>query len=394
MAEYAHKDGVNYIREKGQWRPLSRIETSIAQSGIEGQILAGIAGTSPFTPFMEAGQALERINPVASYMGAGAVLGGAAVRPIGSMARRVLARRASADSLKAATAKGTMGFVPKLEQRVPGALQGPTRLIEAGIEGTAAGRIVTDWMIRNPNQRNLNRLILRGLGATDDQIKAAGGKATDEVMKAATAARSAKFEQVGARLTEALDPDKVTRLGLELNRAKLINNDDLIRLSSGEDIGRELMGIRSELLAANRAASTRSETIAIDNAIKAIDDIVKEAMKSSGDDVTFKLWADVRAQDKLARAVNTGQARSLDAMNPSSLDTAMKRYFGKSYTEAGDLSNLPDEVADALRGARAAKSYNVGLPSSGTAERTAAINILKGAGVALAAGAGIKVAGE
>jgi len=358
MAEVAVNEAgeaIKWDRQTRGWIPASSADLEAAQSGLGGGFLPGAAK-----------------------------LGG---RLLGRKGADTMAKR-----IAQANKTATQGFVPKMEQRVPKPFQGATRLLEGGLEGTVVGRLMTDYMVRNPNQRNLNSLILKGLGATDDQIAAAGGQATDDVMRQATATRSAKFEEVGSRITQAMDKEEVTKMGLDLNRAKMISNDDLVRLADGKDLGRELMSIRSELLAATRGAQTRSEKIAVDNAIKAIDDIVKKAMKDSGDEVTVKLWADVRSQDKLARAVNAGQARSMDAINPNSLDTAMKRYFGKAYTEGGDLSNLPTEVADAITGARAAKGFNVGLPSSGTAERAAAMGLLKGVGVAGAAAAGFKIA--
>lgn len=372
----------------GEWRPASRQEEIVAGQGIAGQLEAFAEGATGaqsiaglFSPAIaERAQALTGpVGGTAANIGLGATIAGGVAPIAGRMAGRVLARTQAAQATGEAAESGlktSTGFIRAPEEVLPEVAQGAGRIIRAGAESMPVTRMITDFLIKNPNQKNLNRLILRGIGATDEQIKRAGGRVTDELVAAADANVAREFDEVGRRIGANLDSDKVTAKALELANDNVISNAKLAQIADdAENAGRNLMDLRSEVLAAQRREADSAIRIQLQNRIDEIDKIIDEAV---GDKVTAKLYSDARAKYKLSLSLEKGKVWSKENINAASLDTALRNLYGKGYRRNADYSDMPEEVANALRGAREATLVDVGIPTSGTAERLFAGSLLGG----------------
>lgn len=387
MPQFAHNPNTGeviiYDDQIGQWRDATRAEIDIEQSGLAGQIEAGIEGATGvqsllglFSPeFAARADALTGSNTAAATLGGIATLGvgSMALMGRGSATARALQR---SQTRQAGGLRTGQGFIRNPEQLGPESMQGAGRIVRAGIESNPVTRMITDYLIRNPNQKNLNRLAGRAVGLTDDELARSGGRLTDDLLGLADERLGAQFDEVGARITEKIDPDEVTNLALQLNAENRISNARLAQVAdNAENAGRELMGIRSELLAQSRRTSDDAVKNQIQNRIDEIDAIIEKAV--SGDDVTSKLYADARARYRVSLALDKGAARSMDDnLNVPSLNNQLRKIYGAGFTKGRVPGGAPVEVQDFLKGAREARGVDVGVPSSGTAERLIAANIL------------------
>ena len=374
-----------YDSSVGDWRPASMQEQIVAAQGLSGQLEAAVEGATGaqsiaglFSPqIAERAQALSGpVGDTANMAGMAATIGAAGMPMAGRVAGRILARRQATDAVQGGGVKTSQGFIRQPEEALPEVAQGAGRIIRSGAETLPVTRVVTDFLIKNPNQKNLNRLFMRGIGATDDQIKAAGGKVTDDLVAAADANVSAQFNEVGKRISAKLQPDQVNKVAVDLANDNIISNARLAQIAEKtDDAGRSIMDLRSDVLAAQRQEMDRAVKVQLQNRIDEIDEIIASVVD---DDVTRKLYSDARARYKLSLSLEKGQVWSNEAINPKSLDTALRRIYGKGYRRSADYSGLPSDVANALRGAREAQGVSVGVPSSGTAERMFATSLLGG----------------
>ena len=376
----------SYIFEGGGWREMSEMEARLAQRPVVSAGLGLVEGATGVIGTMdqEASEAIRSVSPVSAGTGLALSLGaGGVVVGGGRMAARLAARKGAQQATETAARAGRQslrteqGFIRPFEQALPESMQGAGMVVRSGAETYPFTRVLTDYLIRNPNQKNLNRLMLRGIGATDDMIRQAGGKVTDDIVAAADDIVSRQFDEVASRLS--VDQADVNNLAVRLANDNVISNATLSQVTKNvDDAGRNIMDLRSEVLAATRAERDRGQRIVLQNMMDEIDGVIARALEESGDEVAAKLYSDARARYRLSLALERGQVWTNENINAKSLDTALRNIYGKGYRRSADYSLAPPEVQDLLQGAREATKVNVGVPSSGTAERLAAMSLLSG----------------
>ncbi len=108
----------------------------------------------------------------------------------------------------------------------------------------------------------------------------------------------------------------------------------------------------------------------VQDTVDQIDDTIKRSLKESDDEITMQLYQDANARYKMELALEKGNVLGRDGnISPTLLDTQLRKLFGDAYRAGTRNTRVPLDVGDALLGARTAQGMNIGLPSSGTAER-------------------------
>ena len=161
------------------------------------------------------------------------------------MAQRIQARTAGKG------ADDSMGFRRMPDEMLPASMSGAGQLVRAGATATIPGRLATDFLIRVPNQRNLNRLVGRSLRLTDDELMAAGGKIDDTLYGVIQDRSHEAFRQIGQRITKAVDEDEVINMAVKLNQEGYLANQKLAAMID-DTAGENLMAMRSTMREAQR----------------------------------------------------------------------------------------------------------------------------------------------
>lgn len=396
MPEYAinKKTGekILYDDSRGEWRQMSGAEEKIEQMGYAGQAVAaveGATGAGSVAGIFDEGiaervAALQAINPGTSKAAfAGSLgLGGAGLAK-GALTASGMAGGRMAQRIQARTAgKGaddSMGFRRMPDEMLPPSMSGAGQLVRAGATATIPGKLATDFLIRVPNQRNLNRLVGRSLRLTDDELMAAGGKIDDPLYGVIQERSHEAFREVGKRITAAVDEDAVTSLAVKLNQEGLITNNKLIAMID-DTAGENLMAMRSEMRAAQREAGDVQVSTMLQNTVDEIDGIIETGLEAANDKVAKQLYGDARARYKMELALEKGNVLGRDGnVSAALMDTQLRKLFKDSYRAGTRNENVPLAVADALQGTRKAQGMNLGLPTSGTAERLLAAGALSAA---------------
>ena len=386
MPEYAinRKTGekILYDDSRGEWRQMSGAEQKIEQMGYAGQAVAaveGATGAGSVAGIFDEGiaervAALQAINPGTSKAAFAGSLGlGAAGLAKGALTASGMAGGRMAQRIQARTAgKGaddSMGFRRMPDEMLPASMSGAGQLVRAGATATIPGKLATDFLIRVPNQRNLNRLVGRSLRLTDDELMAAGGKIDDTLYGVIQDRSHEAFREVGKRITAAVDEDAVTSLAVKLNQEGLITNNKLVAMID-DTAGENLMAMRSEMRAAQRQAGDVQVSTMLQNTVDEIDDIIETGLEAANDKVAKQLYSDARARYKMELALEKGNVLGRDGnVSAALMDTQLRNLFKDSYRAGTRNENVPVAVADALQGTRKAQGMNLGLPTSGTAER-------------------------
>ena len=161
------------------------------------------------------------------------------------------------------------------------------------------------------------------------------------------------------------------KLGKVLNDKVQLNGDDIHAL-------------RSELSAMASHANTTPPVITdIKEYIKAIDEIIEQALAQTGDEVTMKSFRDLNAQFSVWAELRKGRGLGADGMiNPRTADGRFMRAFGDRYA-AGEPVTKNEKVNEFLALIREGSQLDVGIPSSGTAERAIGAAVAAGIGGAV-----------
>lgn len=380
-----------YDTAAGRWREASKTELAVAGLGISGQAEAlaeGATGAQSiaglFSPAIaERAQALGSVNDTATNIGmAGAIGVGAAglARGLTGAAGRTQAQIAARTGSQQGGLRTSQGFIRQPEELLPEFAQGAGRILRSGAETSWFTRIITDYLIRVPNQQNLNRLAGRALGLTDDELRATGGRLTDDLMRVADDRMAESYQQVGDAVTANASQQRVQALAVMAQDEGMITGRAAQALTrQGQEQGRQLMSLSSELKRSMRSARTVQERTTISNILDELDEIVDEALSAGGDEGAATLWRETNARWRASLAFERGRSWTNGNVNSTSMDSALKAIYGRGYRRASPPANAPQEVRDFLEGVRQAQAVNVGIPTSGTAERLLAVSALGGA---------------
>jgi len=392
MPKFAHNpqtgEVIIFDDQVGSWRKATRAEVDVEQSGFAGQVEAAVEGATGVQAmlgmlapeFGERSEALTGSNTAAATVGAIGTLGtGIATGLSGRMAGRVQQGIQQGAKKAGGTFTTKQGFRRQPEEMLPESLQGAGQIIRSGAETLPVTRMVTDYLIRTPNQRNLNRLGMRALGLTDDEIKQFGGKITDEAMALADSRMATAYDEVGEALSSNLNQAEVVKLADAALADNFISARNFRALTQqNEKQGRTLMALASDLKRARRSAQESQVRNQIDNILDEIDNIMEAALESSDDVGLKRLYDETNARYKASIAFEKGQSWSNEAINAKSMDTALRGLYKRGYRRGAKIGNAPAEVSDFLQGVREAQGVNIGVPTSGTAERMFAASLLGG----------------
>ena len=395
MPEYAinRKTGekILYDDSRGEWRQMSGAEQKIEQMGYAGQAVAaveGATGAGSVAGIFDEGiaervAALQAINPGTSKAALAGSLGlGGAGLAKGALTASGMAGGRMAQRIQARTAGkpggDSMGFRRMPDEMLPASMSGAGQLVRAGATATIPGRLATDFLIRVPNQRNLNRLVGRALRLTDDELRAAGGKIDNQLYGVVQERSHEAFRQVGQRITKAVDEDEVINMAVKLNQEGYLANQKLAAMID-DTAGENLMAMRSTMREAQRESGDVQVSTMLQNTVDEIDGIIEAGLDAANDKVAKQLYSDARARYKLELAIEKGNVLGRDEnVSATLMDTQLRKLFGDSYRAGKRNENVPKDLADALQGVRKAQGMNLGLPTSGTTERALAANLLSG----------------
>ncbi len=390
MPRFAQNPGTGevVVFDRGQWRPATDADIRFAQRPGAAAALGALEGATGLVSLRsdaETKQALDLNAQTAQNVGLATTLAGGLARPVGAMAQRIIQRvGAQEGAQRTATGLATnQGFRRNPDDLLPDAMQGAGRIVRAGAETLPVTRLVTDALIRTPNQRNLNRLAGRAIGATDEEIMAAGGRLTDEVLAAADDRVGQMFETVADAITSNVDLQAAQQAAARANANGLITNSDLLRIVSAEqdNMGRALMSLRSDLQRGLRGTQDTQVRTNIQNRIDEIDRIIRDSLPEGADgDALRRLYGEARARWRASLSLEKGAALSGEGnVNAQSLNTALRGIYGRGFRRGNTPNNAPADVRNFLEGAREALTVTTGVPSSGTAERLFAGSLLGGA---------------
>lgn len=310
-----------------------------ADDPVEGAIMGGVGGGVGY--------------------GVGAGIGRMANSMAGRFAERTI--QGTDDTAKALREAQRLGF-----RFTPGTASGSKTMQQFDAAMTSNPVTRTAYSaLEEHNSRLLNHYTAKAIGVNADDLGPSTLAAADDFL-------SQQFDDV-ARMVRGIDVD-----GLQddiINTIKRPNETKayLDELATGKISGRTYMDLRSKLLAITRGSSDRGDDAW--NLIDQLDESVgkvappgyKEAYAAARERYKVLL-----ALDKYANGIKGGDARAV------SLNNALRRIFGKSYTRAR-TSNVP-EVDNFLKSVRGLAEPRTQAPfgNSGTTDRFLPWAILAG----------------
>lgn len=368
-------DGNEQILTTNGWVPNTRELETAAAMGAPGALAANFMEAATFGGF-DAGDAYEQTSPVAAYgvtaaelglagLGVSKLAGGAMARRVQSRiakgaAQRQLYRRPSDIAGRATAAGETM-------RRVEGALE------------VVPGLNTPLLMQRAANQRLVNTSAAKALGLSDDVAYRARLGLKDDIIDEYLTAKRAAFKQTERAISGRISP---LNAGAVLDNAVdsgLVGGKLANQIKAAKTItGREIMQVRSALTDVLQSNAEYMVKNAAYEAIEQIDDIIELALQGTDEAAQF---ATTRARFRVWANLRKGRNIGKDGqINVAGLDSAFKgrHGYGDNYL-AGKIKTGVNEIDDFLQITREGAQLDVGLPSSGTAERSV-LNMLRGGG--------------
>ena len=383
MARFSHNPETGEIlivdNDSGEWRPASKAEIAVGRAGAGGQLAAGIEGATGIPSIADAlagtneAEALTTVNPTAASIGLAAT-----VLPLGTQ----LAKAGAGMALKLGRGGAGRRVATEIDRAGRQLIRRPSDV--AG-RGTTTGQVLqrleaATEVIPGPNllplaqktvnQRRVNASFARAMGVTDDAtLSRARAGVTDDILDDAVAQLEDGFQQVQRDISAGLSAaDKTTARTIvdEALDEKLIGRISK-QVVDKEITGKELMAVRSNL---TRVVQSNADFLKKEDAfriIEEIDDLIAKVLPES-QALAFK---ETRNKWRLWATARRGRARSPDGqINVRSMGGRLAENFGDDF-RLGREAGTTDEINDFLRIVREGEGLDVGLPSSGTAERAA-----------------------
>ena len=267
-------------------------------------------------------------------------------------------------------------MIKGLQDIVPEPFQGMARGIEGVTQTVPGARILTD-MLRIQRQGVAGKALGKWLGINDEVLSASRGKLTDDVVETALSTTDELYASLGNGITETVPASKFTSMVDDAVERGLIIEDKAAKYKASDmTTGEKVIALRSELRGLKRTAKDNIEQQHIDESIQKIQQIVDKALE--GTDL-----------EDVSRLADKRYARWMQMKNTSAIDKdgTVRRHALSQMLKKGDARSMLgqrgslDPETDAL--VNTMKDWNkLGpeMPSSGTAERTAAYDLLKTAG--------------
>lgn len=372
-------DGSEIILTSKGWVPnTTKLETASAM-GMTGALAAGIVDIASLglarTP-----EELSQVSPVSSVVPDAALLlsGLPGITRVGSMAGRVSRRRAEASG-------GLVRRPSDIAGRATATGQGLQR-VEAAAE-VIPGLNIPLLMQKAVNQRRINMAGAKALGVSDDAVNQARFGITDDILAESRAGFKEGFDAVEEGITKRINQiDTVTVMDQVID-SKLVG-PFLSKSLQGKSAytGKELMAVRSKLTDLVQSNAEFQAKEAASEIIDAIDDIVEQALTTEG----RKSYQQLRSRYRVWANMRRGRGLSGDGqVNVKTIGGRFANNYGDNYRTilAEGSEGIPgaaDDVNNFLRLVREGERLDVGIPSSGTAERATGAAILGAAGFSLA----------
>lgn len=385
MARFSHNPETGEIfivdADSGEWRPASTQEIAVGRAGVGGQVAAGIEGATGIPSIADAlagtneAEALTTVNPTAASIGLAAT-----VLPLGSQ----LAKAGAGMALRLGRGGPGRRVATEIDRAGRQLIRRPSDV--AG-RGTTTGQVLqrleaATEVIPGPNllplaqktinQRRVNASFARAMGVTDDAtLSRARAGVTDDILDDAVGALEDGFAQVQDDLTRGLtattDQTAARTIVDEAIDAKLVPRIAK-QVTDKEITGKELMAVRSNL---TRVVQSNADFLKKEEAfqiIEEIDALIAQILPEA-EALAFK---ETRNKWRLWATARRGRGRSPDGqINVRSIGGRLAENFGDDFRLGRDVSGTTPEINDFLRIVREGEGLDVGLPSSGTAERAA-----------------------
>ena len=331
----------------------------------------------------EVPQEYREVSPVATKSALAAelatgvgVLGRAGVRAAAGGVRSRMADRV-ADKVAEANRKSDLRGRPSDALGSSTAAGQMMKRIEGAVE-VIPGLNAPLLMQRAMNQRAINMKTAKAMGLDEDAVMDARLGISGPLIGKALKNYKKGFDEVQQNLNTANIPaeDLMPVLDTAVQGGMLAPKLARAISKKTRPTGQQIMDARSSLVKMLDSQEPAMREVAAD-LIDNIDEIIEEALTGEQKDA-FKL---LRAQYRVWANVRKGRALSPDGqVNVKTLDSAFKSRsgYGDRYLAEEGIDGLPDEVNDLLQEVRRGAGLDVGIPSSGTAERSVITNAITG----------------
>lgn len=255
------------------------------------------------------------------------------------------------------------------------------RLVEAGAEAVP-GLNIFGLAQKAVNQRRINASFVKAAGGSDDLVIRARAGVTEDIMDDLLTGFNQNFRKVEDGISKSVN-QVTARSAFDLAKEQGFVAGKLAKVVDKTDniTGKEIMALRSELASVMRS----NESFLVKNQARAqievLDEMITESLQA-GDEALQALYQETRARWRVWANAQKGASISADGqINPRSMRAALARNMGDNFRAGRPLAGAPDEVNDYLSIIREGAALDVGLPSSGTAERAAGAAVLGGIGL-------------
>ncbi len=362
-------DGNELIMTRRGWVPNTPgLEATAGLGGI-GQAAMQVADSASMG-LLAAPEELPELAPGLStgidvaFLGAGGAglvkgLGRGALR--GTMANRV-------------QQAGQQGLIPRPSNIAGrGTATGQVLRQAEAITDSIPGVNIPGIVQKSINQRRLNGSFARALNLSDDVVAGARHGITDDVYNAYQKTMRKEFKAVESGIGtlnsgKAVDLRALTDQAID---AGLVFGKNRKALESAtQATGKEVMALRSSLNKVMRSNADYSVKEVAAELIEGIDDIIEATL--SGD--ALKAFQATRSRYRLYSSAKAGRSIGRDGqVNPATMGGRLSNNYGDDYlsilSEGNSIKGATTEVDEFIKLNKLAESYDVGLPSSGTAER-------------------------
>jgi len=255
---------------------------------------------------------------------------------------------------------------------------GAVRILEATAEAVP-GLNLPGIAQKAINQRRINQSFAKAMGLSDESAAAARGGVTENFLDEALTGLNARFRQVETAITSSLD-QAGARSAFELAADEgLISGKLANTIRTNTPLtGKDVMAMRSQMSKILRSNEQFLVKERVRQQIESIDDLIQAALQQT-DEATVELFREARARWRVWANVRTGRGLSPDGqVNARTVSGRLANAYGDAFRAGRPIQGVPEDVNGFLSIVREGAKLDVGLPSSGTAERAVGAAVIGG----------------
>ena len=386
MGDIVDAKGGKQILTGNGWVPLTPELETASRLGFFGAFTQNAVEMATFGLY-QPDEGLEEVSPVGAKLGTAAGVVGPLAAPLFQGAlrgvRAVRGGRATVGSVEAATAERAAGggvfrteagFLKKPSDMSPEALRGTVQSLEAGLGSLPLGRIGVD-LINIQRRKVMGGKVGEAMGLSLGEIRAAKGRLRPLDVKPALARIDETYDAARNVVSEKVTTQQVQKLGREALEENFISPQELARWGRAESAtGDTLLDLRAAVREAGRSATTRAERVRANEIVNAIQELIEQSAKGTEQ---FAALSQADRQWKIWSAVNKGGTINGEGwLNLNSLKSNLTRSFGTRVGKAAERSGLRPVEIKMFDAIDELGPINFQIPSSGTAERAIAANVI------------------